>query len=101
MFYSKSCESHGRKSNMKSQNSWIIGNIKNYLPDLPAPHILQYAGLRVLSLTQPKIAFCVDNWWIVDVFRREQKNLAFPTATRMSWINEKFTETIYDSEKIW
>ena len=68
-------------------------------PDLPAPHILQYAGLRSTQFNSTKNSFRVA-LMDCDVFRREQKNLAFPTATRMSWINEKFTETIYDSEKI-
>ena len=64
MFDSKSYESHGRKSNMKSQNSWIIGNIKNYGQIYLLPIYCSTLVLGVLSLTQPKILL-VSHWWIV------------------------------------
>ena len=72
---------------------------KKLRPDLPAPHILQYAGLRSTQFNSTKNLVSVA-LMDCDVFRREQNNLEFPTVTRMSWINEKCTETIYDCEKI-
>ena len=73
MFDSKSYESHGRKSNMKSQNSWIIGNIKNYGQIYLLPIYCSTLVLGVLSLSQPKILL-VSHYGLWCIQKRTEKS---------------------------